>query len=198
MEVIHNGIDTNLFHPRADYDVRQKYIIDKNAIMLIAVGNDILSANKGGRYLIDLSRQGKLKNTEIILIGASKPDINEYAKKSNSYKKDSQLIIEDRDHSNKIHLIPLIRDQIELACFYTSANLLVLTSKKETYSLPCAEALCCGTKVVGFRCGAPETIFKRPYAEYVSYGDSAALGNAIREAILKCKIKDNKTNVEDN
>lgn len=47
----------------------------------------------------------------------------------------------------------------------------MLFSLRETYSMTCAEALCCGTPVVGFKCGAPETVFMGVESRFVEYGD---------------------------
>ncbi len=38
----------------------------------------------------------------------------------------------------------------------------VLLSKREMFSMACAEALCCGTTIVGFKCSAANTVFKPP------------------------------------
>ena len=51
-----------------------------------------------------------------------------------------------------------VEDQSELAAFYSLADVTLLTSEKETFSMVCAESLCCGTPVVGFQAGAPEGI----------------------------------------
>lgn len=67
-----------------------------------------------------------------------------------------------------------------LTKFYSMADVFVLFSKRETYSMTCAEALCCGTPVVGFKCGAPETVFKEPYSKFVEYGDVDGVANLIK------------------
>ena len=50
------------------------------------------------------------------------------------------------------------------------ANLTILTSQFETFSMVCAESLCSGTPVVGFKAGAPEQISIQQYSEFVEYG----------------------------
>ena len=44
----------------------------------------------------------------------------------------------------------------------------------------CAESLCCGTPVVGFKAGAPEMISLPEYSRFVEYGDVGALENEVR------------------
>jgi glycosyltransferase involved in cell wall biosynthesis len=55
------------------------------------------------------------------------------------------------------------------------ADITLLTSKKETFSMVCAESLCCGTPIVGFKAGAPEQISLPEYSAFVEYGDIEAL-----------------------
>lgn len=82
-------------------------------------------------------------------------------------------------------ILPKTADQTLLAKYYSLADVFVLCSQKETYSLTCAEALCCGTLVVGFKCGAPETVFKEPFARFVDYGDISGIKNIVAQIGLK-------------
>ena len=47
-----------------------------------------------------------------------------------------------------------------------------------------AESLCCGTPVVGYEAGAPETIALPAYSTFVPQGDRDALEAALRTALL--------------
>ena len=53
----------------------------------------------------------------------------------------------------------------------------------------CAESLSCGTPIVGFEAGAPETISLPRYSAFCSYGDVDALQKQLEQALLK---KENK------
>ena len=68
-----------------------------------------------------------------------------------------------------------ISDQKVLAQYYSMADVTVATSKKETFHMPTAESLACGTPVVGFRAEGPETICLNEYGEFVEYGDVGTL-----------------------
>lgn len=46
--------------------------------------------------------------------------------------------------------------------------------------MPCAESLCCGTPVVGFRAGAPEQIAIPEFSEFVEQGDLDQLERVVR------------------
>ena len=49
----------------------------------------------------------------------------------------------------------------------------------------CAESLCCGTPVVGFKAGAPEQIALPEYSSFVEYGDVDSMAEKI-ERLLEC------------
>lgn len=85
------------------------------------------------------------------------------------------------DLPDNLKLLGEIKDQKELAELYRKAALSIIVSKKETFSMPCAESLCCGTPVVGFRAGAPEQIALSEYSEYVEYGNIEALEQVISD-----------------
>lgn len=73
--------------------------------------------------------------------------------------------------------------QIELAELYNVADITVLTSRKETFSMVVAESLCCGTPVVGYKAGGPESIGIPKYSEFVDQGEIKLLQNLIIENI---------------
>ena len=71
-------------------------------------------------------------------------------------------------------------DQKELAKYYGMADVTLLTSKRETFSMVTAESLSCGTPVVGFKAGAPEQIAIKEYSEFVEYGDVESLTEKVK------------------
>ena len=87
-----------------------------------------------------------------------------------------------------VKLLGVIRDQSELAELYGSSRLSVLTSRRETFSMPCAESLCCGTPVVGFRAGAPEQIAMAEYSEFAEFGDLDSLEEMIRRWLNRADV----------
>lgn len=112
---------------------------------------------KGGWYVLELAR----RMPEMTFYVAGRTDKNV-------------------DTPSNVHLLGDIRDRERLADHYRRAKLTVLTSRRETFSMPCAESLCCGTPVVGFRAGGPEGIALADYSEFVEFGDVDALEQAVR------------------
>lgn len=64
-----------------------------------------------------------------------------------------------------------------------SSGLLVVPSRRETFSLVTAEALASGTPVVATRCGGPEEIITSETGELADVDDPASLAVAIRTAL---------------
>ena len=75
------------------------------------------------------------------------------------------------------------KDQDELAELYSAAQLSVLVSRRETYSMVTAESLCCGTPVVGFKAGGPESIAIPSASEFVEQRDVEGLSRSIRNML---------------
>ena len=70
-----------------------------------------------------------------------------------------------------------------MAKFYSLADVTLLTSVKETYSMITAETLCCGTPIVGFESGAPETITIPEYSSFTEFGNVELLCEKIKNML---------------
>ncbi|PAW30081.1 hypothetical protein BKC07_04440 [Peribacillus simplex] len=166
--VIENGIDTtNVFHPISYFsDLKKKYNLNGEKIIVhVTAGfTDRPDDIKGGLYIIELAKRLKNENIKILVIGGNKNLVG---------------------LPNNIINVGRINNQKELAGYYSMADLCVITSKRETFSMPCAESLACGTPIVGFKAGAPETISLKEYSEFVNYGDMDALEATVRMWIYK-------------
>lgn len=166
--VIHNGVDTlHIFHPCDATNIVEKYNL-RNKKTVLSVAPNILQDIKGGKWIFKIAE--KMPDIQFILIGANKN--------------------ETRVISNIIFL-PLVTDSLIISQFYSAADVFLLCSKRETFSMTCAESLCCGTPIVGFKCGAPETIFKEPYAKFVEYGNIYEIKNEILK-MIECNYNNEK------
>ena len=154
--VVTNGLDTAVFHTYDTKDLRSELKLGNEKIIFHATPHFNNDPNniKGGYYIIKLAEMLTEDNVKIIVAGDYQADI---------------------DVPENIILLGKVSDQKKLAQFYGMADVTVLTSKKETFSMVCAESLCCGTPVVGFKAGGPETIALPEYSEFVNYGDLNSL-----------------------
>lgn len=158
--VILNGIDTEtIFLPSKFQHLKEKHGL-KNEKIILHVTASFKSEDKGGKYIIELAKKFINKNLKIIVIG----------NKDNNIELPSNIIDVGR-----------VENQKELAEYYSMADLTVITSRKETFSMVCAESLACGTPVVGFKAGAPEQISIPEYSEFVEYGDCNKLMGIIKK-----------------
>lgn len=173
--VVMNGLDTNIFHSYNNKEIlslKQKNNLSNEKIIFHATPsfNDNPNHIKGGYYVLELAKIMKKENVKFIVAGPY----------------DKQINVPD----NVILLGP-VSNQIELAKYYSMADLTLLTSKKETFSMVTAESLSCGTPIVGFQAGAPEMIALKEYSTFVEYGNLNAL---LREITRMINKENNKFN----
>lgn len=157
IRVINNGVNTEIYRPIEADSLRKGLGISPDSKVVLFVAPFVMDKRKGGHWAIRIAEE--MTNTNVVFVmvgGGTKP-----AKIPSNVKFVGQINNEDL-----------------MAKYYSMADVFLLCSEKETYSMPCAEALCCGTPVVGFMAGAPETIFKEA-AVFVEYGDTEAMKSEI-------------------
>lgn len=154
-----NGIDTNnIFYPRVDDELREKLgIVDRKIILHVTSGFD--NPIKGSIYMIKIAERLKGEDIVFLFIGVETPTIS---------------------LPNNCINLGVIKNANELAKYYSISDLCVITSKVETFSLVVAESLSCGTPVVGFKSGGPESIAIAEFSSFVEFGDIDGLVNEIQ------------------
>lgn len=175
-EVVLNGVNTDVFHFYDTAELRSQMGLTGVKVIFHATPSfdDNINNIKGGYYVLKLAEKMLDENVKFVVAG-NHPD---------GLKVPSNVI-----------LLGKVSDQELLAKYYSMADVTLLTSKKETFSMVTAESLCCGTPVVGFKAGAPEQIAIEQYSNFVEYGDIELLLNAIKTIIAanldKMKISKN-------
>ncbi|MBR5236036.1 MAG: glycosyltransferase [Clostridia bacterium] len=162
-DVITNGINTQCFSFKKDFDIHKEYNLSPDTKIIFHVTSGFSRSEnhiKGGRFILALAEALKDEPVVILVAGSHEQGI--------------------KVPDNVILLGNLLNQEI-LAAHYATADLAILASKRETFSMPVAESLCCGTPIVGFKAGGPESIAMPEYSEFVSYGDV----DALKEAVLK-------------
>lgn len=153
-----NGIDCGTFKLCDAADLRKKLGLE-NKYVIVHVTASFTSDVKGGQYVRELAE--RLKNKAVIVVIGSR-------------EKSANL-------PENVIDIGRVESREELAKYYSMADLSVITGKKETFSMPVAESLCCGTPVVGFLAGGPESIAIPQYSEFTEYGNV----DKLEETVLK-------------
>lgn len=67
----------------------------------------------------------------------------------------------------------------KLRDYYFFADVTLILSKRETFSMVVGESLACGTPVVGFKSGGPETITLEKYSNFIEYGDIKGIAKVL-------------------
>lgn len=146
--VVHNGINTTDVFLPCDYtDLIKRHHLDGRYVVL-SVAPDLMSPRKGGQWVLEVAKRMQDKPVTFIMIGVKEKSLN--------------------CSSNVIYLAP-IRDKKELAKYYSLADIFLITSQSETFSLTCAESLACGTPIVGFDSGGPTEVAPEPFGYFVPY-----------------------------
>lgn len=167
--VVLNGVDTAVFHPYDDASTfRQRLGIGDEKIVLhvTASFSDAEGHLKGGSYVLELAH--RLEGDNIVFLIAGPYTLTAAPPKN-------------------VRFLGRLSDQKELARLYCLADVTLLTSKRETFSMPLVESLCCGTPVVGFRAGGPESIAIPEYTYFVEYGDTDAIEAVLLQALRRGK-----------
>lgn len=148
IRVIHNGIDTSVFHSRNTESLRAKYGL-KDEKVVLAVAPGLMSQRKGGKWVLELAKRMMNQPVKFIMVGV-----------------DGEV----KDLPDNVIIVHPVRDQNLLAEYYSLANCFVICSEKENFPTTCIEAFCCGAPVVGFSTGGTAETVPAPYGLFGEYG----------------------------
>ena len=123
-----------------------------------------MSEQKGGNWVLKLAKRFQGEKVKFILIG-----VDDLSKRF-----DDNIIALGR-----------VSNQIELAEYYSLADVFVICSKRENFPTTCLESLSCGTSVVGFDAGGIKETVPNDYGIFVPYGNMVEIEKATRELIQK-------------
>lgn len=160
VEVIRNGVDTDIFKPVTENNLREQYNIagDKKIILGVA---STWSRRKGFEDIIRLNSILDKERYQIVMIGLS----------------DKQLA------ALPAGIIGLSRTNSveELAAWYSVADLFVNPTYEDTYPTTNLEAISCGTPVATYKVGGSPESVTSDTGRVVERGDLKALAHAIVE-----------------
>lgn len=156
IEVIHNGIDTSLFHPLKDIS---KTLVSPKPFRIIAISN-IWLPYKGEQDIYKLRELLPQSDFEIIMVGLSTAQIKRLP--------------------SGIRGIQRTQNMQELVKLYSAADVLINPTYADTFPTVNLEALACGTPVITYKTGgSPEAIDKKT-GVVVEQGNISGLADAIK------------------
>ena len=155
VEVIHNGVDLNVYKPLGG-----KPSASRGKIRIIAVSN-IWNADKGEQDVYKLREMLPVDEYEITMVGLSSSQVNNLP--------------------SGIEGIQRTQNVNELVKLYSESDVLVNPTYADTFPTVNIEALATGTPVITYRTGgSPEAIDERT-GIVVEQGNIEALADAIRK-----------------
>lgn len=165
--LIHNGVDTEVFHLNNKSAARKELELSEDAKVFLFSANNIYDDNKGFHRLVDAIESLNISNAMLVCIGIFNPSV----KKPKA--------------SFPIVCTGYIDEQSLLAKYYSSADYYLQCSYTESFGQTIVEAMACGTPVISTKCGvAPELI--QPFNGVLCGGfDSGALAHAIEIALAQ-------------
>ncbi|MDY2957679.1 glycosyltransferase [Floccifex sp.] len=166
IEVIHNGINLNIFKP-TNSNFRQKYNL-KNKYVLLGVSYE-WNIKKGLDVFIELSKQLD-EQFQIVLIGT-----------------DDEV---DKQLPKNIISIHRTQNQEELAEIYTAADLFINPTREDNFPTVNMEAVACGTPVITFNTGGCLEIIDKSCGSIIPCDDIEKLKIEIETSISKFDYKD--------
>lgn len=173
-QVISNGIDMDIFKPREDINVKQKYGIPDGRIFLAAATS--WDNRKGLSDYCKLSE--KLTDDEyLVLVGIDN--------------------MKAKDLPNGIIGIERTDDKEDMAKLYSLADVVLSLSYSETFGMTIIEANACGTPVVVYDNTAQPELISNDNGLVVKTGDVCAVYEAIKKICrenrgiwkIKCREK---------
>lgn len=128
IEIINNGVDTDIFKPADNKtEIRIKLGLPTDSKIVLFCASDLNDRSKGAHYLLEVSEILKDKDYFFVFVGKGEVAQSENVKK-----------------------IDYVYEKNKLAELYTASDVFCFASGAETFLLSAAEAMSCGTPVVGF------------------------------------------------
>ena len=162
VDVIHNGINLDVFYPRSTEGIRKKYNCSGKKVLLGVAG--VWDNRKGLDDLIKISEKMP-SNVTLMLVGLSAKQID--------------LV------SSRKNIIPIAHTESidELAEIYSMADVFLNPTYEDTYPTTNLEAISCGTPVVTYKTGGScESVTIPEAGKVVSKGDM----DKMLQAALAC------------
>ena len=159
-QVIHNGIDLEVFRP-SEGVFRRKHGLERKKVVL---GVSFDWSDKKGLDVFSTLANRLPEDYQVVLIGMDE--------------------VAERVISKRILPIRRTQDQQELADIYTSADVFVNPTREDNFPTVNLEALACGTPVVTFRTGGSPEMLDETCGSVVGFEDVAGLE---REIIRVCE-----------
>lgn len=169
IEVIHNGIDINVFKPVVPTPIKEKRIEDKKILLAVA---SVWSDAKGLSDYIKLS-EVLPDDYIIVLVGLTESQIASLPQ--------------------KIVGLPRTQNVTELVQLYSMAHIVMSLSYSETFGLTIVEGMACGTPAIVYNNTAQKYLVDERTGIAVETGDITAVAEAVK--VLDARVEANSVEI---
>jgi glycosyltransferase involved in cell wall biosynthesis len=166
VEVIPNGIDTQLFRPQDRSHARAKLGIPEDKKVVLFAAADLEDKRKGAQYFFEALPCVAAAGFVVVTVG----------------KRIASLPA--RTAGLEVRQLGYVGNARDLAAIYSAADLLCTTSLDEVFGLVVTEAMACGTPVVGFRVGGIAEQVTEDCGVLVEPKDTESLAIAITQMLV--------------
>ena len=153
IEVIHNGLNLNLFKPINKSTAREIWDLPPNKKLILFGAMSATSDHKKGFDLLyEGLKQLAVKysdKAELIVFGSSKPE-------------------NPPDFGLPVHYLGRLHDDVSLSLLYAAADVMVTPSRQDNLPNTVVESLACGTPVVAFDIGGMPDMIEHQINGYLS------------------------------
>lgn len=150
VEYVPNCVDSSVFHYRDSISLIPKEGYKKVLLFVTPYFSADENNIKGGAYLLKMAE--RMPNIKFLLVAG-------------------RMVSAPPSFPPNVQNWGRVNSQEELAQLYSEADVTLLFSKRETFSMVTAESLCCGTPVIGFKAGGPESIALENCTKFFEYGN---------------------------
>ncbi len=165
-KVVYNGVDTELFHPTGDANIKNELnIVGKKMLLAVASGWD---ERKGINDYVKLRELLPCCEYAIVLLGMNKSQI--------AGLPDGIIGLEPTESISK------------LAEYYRSADVVLSLSQAETFGLTIAEGMACGTPAIVYNATAMPELIGDGTGLVVTPGDVEETSHAVQR-LCNCDMK---------
>jgi glycosyltransferase involved in cell wall biosynthesis len=161
IEIIPNGIDTEVFKIQDKSNLKKKLGFDNSPVILFIGAAATTNKFKGYEDFLWMSSQEKFSNCQFICLGAC-----------------------ESGRAQNLFFVKATSNKKVIAEYLSCADVLVMPSRFETFPLVILEAMACGTPVVAYDVGGASEVLKRaPYCHLVATNNKYSLLEATKAVL---------------
>jgi len=165
-EVLHNGVDLEVFCPRDKAAVRQQLGLPLDRQIVLLAAGSLADERKGARQAISALLSTRDLRPYILMVGSRSPQIRELL------------------NGFDLHETGYLGRSTDLAQHYAAADLFLFTSLADNQPLVVLETMATGTPIVGFATGGiPEMIVQNQNGYLATPGDIDSLSASLRQVL---------------